>query len=292
MKGIILAGGTGTRLHPMTNAVSKQAVPIYDKPMIYYPLSMVMLAGLRQVLIISTPRDLPVFQEMLGDGSRFGISIEYAVQPKPAGLAQAFIIGERFLDGGPACLILGDNVFYGHGLPKLLSSSAKRLSGAQIYASYVNDPERYGVVKFDAQGLPEHIAEKPQTPLSNWAVTGLYFYDSRVVEMAKTLRPSARGELEISDINQLYLEEGDLYVEKLGRGFAWFDTGTPDSLHDAAAFVQAISRRQSHKIACLEEIAMEASWIEPAEILKQFENVGKGEYAQYVRRRAQEMLNG
>ncbi len=292
MKAIVLAGGSGTRLHPMTHAVSKQALPIYDKPMIYYPLSVLMLAGLRHILVISTPRDLPMFQDMLGSGDRFGLTLDYAVQPEPGGLAQAFLIGDAFLDQGPACLILGDNVFYSHGLPSMLRKSAQLARGAQVYASYVPDPERYGIVSFDGAGTVTGVEEKPVNPQSNWAITGLYFYDSKVTDFAKTLTPSTRGELEITDINRMYLERGELEVEKMGRGYAWFDTGTPDSLHDAASFVQAISRRQSYKIACLEEIAMQNGWISPQETLANLPGGGKGDYAAYVRRRAEEIAHG
>lgn len=292
MKAIILAGGAGTRLAPMTTSISKQVLPIYDKPMIYYPLSVVMLAGIREVLIISTPRDLPAFEALLGDGSQLGMSLSYAAQPSPDGLAQAFLIGESFLDGGPACLILGDNVFYGQGLQGQVSLSASLTDGAEVYAYGVSDPERYGVVSFDKRGIAESIEEKPANPASNWAVSGLYFYDNQIVDVAKAVKPSPRGELEITDVNNAYLKMGKLRVRKMSRGYAWFDTGTPDSLQDAAAFVQTISRRQSYKIACLEEIALEKGWIDVDQALALAAKLGKGEYAQYVRRRAQEIAEG
>lgn len=292
MKAIILSGGAGTRLSPMTAAVSKQILPIYDKPMIYYPLSILMLAGIRDILLISTPRDLPLFQAQLGDGSQLGIHLEFAEQPHPGGLAQAFIIGDSFLNGSPACLILGDNVFYGHGLPTQLRQSAALSQGARIYACHVHDPERYGVVTFDQHGKALSIEEKPHAPQSNWAVTGLYFYDSQVTDIAKSLKPSARGELEITDINMAYLKQGNLSIEKLGRGYAWFDTGTPDSLQDAAAFVQAISRRQSAKIACLEEIALQNQWIDGAQVLASAAKMGNSDYAAYLRRIVEEQGNG
>ena len=292
MKGIILAGGAGTRLAPMTTSVSKQMLPIYDKPMIYYPLSVLMLAGIRDILIISTPRDLGLFSNLLGDGSAFGINLSYAEQPHPGGLAQAFLIGEAHLAGGPGCLILGDNVFYGHGLPDLLAGSASLTQGAQVYAYHVPDPERYGVVSFDGEGKATSIVEKPENPASNWAISGLYFYDSQVVDVAKSLKPSPRGELEITDVNKFYLEQGSLEVCKMGRGFAWFDTGTPDSLQDAAHFVQAISRRQSFKIACLEEIALQSGWVTPDQVLARASEMGKGDYAQYLRRRAEDLAHG
>ena len=292
MKGIILAGGTGTRLAPMTTAISKQMLPIYDKPMIYYPLSALMLAGLRDILIISTPHDLDLFSNLLGDGSAFGLNLGYAKQPHPGGLAQAFLIGAEHLAGGPACLILGDNVFYGQGLPALLAGSARLTQGAQVYAYHVPDPERYGVVSFDRSGRATSIVEKPKKFTSNWAISGLYFYDSQVVELAKNLKPSPRGELEITDINTAYLRQDRLEVHKMGRGFAWFDTGTPDSLQDAAQFVQAISRRQSFKIACLEEIALQAGWISSDQVLARAADLGKGDYAQYLRRRALDLAHG
>src|SRR5262245_35782833 len=261
MKGILLAGGSGTRLYPVTSAVSKQILPIYDKPMIYYPLSVLMLAGIREVLVISTPRDTPIFKELLGDGSNWGISIEYAVQSAPRGLADAFLVGEKYLSGSPAALALGDNIFYGHALPELLRKPTRITSGAVIFVHHVSDPARYGVAEFDASGRVISLEEKPKNPKSNWAVVGLYFYDKNIVEVAKSIKPSARGELEITDINRVYLAADALLVQKMGRGFAWLDTGTCDSLLEAAEFVRAIEHRQGMKIACLEEIAFSNGWI-------------------------------
>ena len=289
MKGIVLAGGAGTRLHPVTRAVSKQLLPVYDKPMIYYPLSALMLAGIRDILVISTPADLPRFEAMLGDGSAFGITLSYAEQAEPKGLAEAFIVGRDFVGEGPAALILGDNIFYGAGLVELVRDAAARTTGATVFAYSVEDPERYGVVAFNESGKATSIEEKPTEPKSNWAVTGLYFYDNDVLSIAAGLKPSARGELEISDVNRAYLDRGDLSVTRLGRGFAWLDTGTHDSLHDAASYVRTIEKRQGLKIMCLEEIALELGYLTPDEVRARADRLGKTDYADYLRRRASEI---
>lgn len=284
MKGIILAGGSGTRLYPLTTVTSKQLLPVYDKPMIYYPLSLLMLAGINEILIISTPTDLPNFKRLLGDGSRFGIRLEYAVQPTPDGLAQALIIAEDFLDGDAAALTLGDNIFYGGGLTSLLKKAAMKKIGATVFGYYVNDPERFGIVEFDESGKAVSIEEKPAHPKSNYAVTGLYFYDNRAVEWAKSVKPSARGELEITSLNQMYLEDGSLSVKLLHRGSAWFDTGTIQSLYSATDYVRAIEENQGVQIACLEEIAFNNSWIGETEVEKAVDLYKKTSYGKYLRK--------
>ena len=284
MKGIVLAGGSGTRLHPITRGVSKQMLPVYDKPMIYYPLSVLMLAGIRDVLVISTPQDLPGYQNLLGDGSDFGIHLSFSEQPSPDGLAQALTIGERFIGGGSVCLVLGDNIFFGYGFSAMLREAAARKVGATVFGYHVNDPQRFGVLDFDAKGKVISIEEKPANPKSNFAVTGLYFYDNRAVEIAKIIRPSSRGELEITEVNQAYLEAGELNVQLMGRGFAWLDTGTHDSLMEAGQFVQTIEHRQGLKVACLEEIGFRNGWLSAERLQAQADAMGTTGYGQYLHR--------
>ena len=290
-KGIILAGGSGTRLYPLTEVVSKQLMPIFDKPMVYYPLSALMLAGIRDILVITTPQDSHLFQALLKDGSQIGLKISYAVQSKPEGLAQAFLIGEKFIDGEGCALVLGDNIFYGANFPKILRHAAAQDEGATVFAYYVNNPESYGVVEFDEDGKAISLEEKPKNPRSNYAVTGLYFYDKDIVDVAKSIKPSARGELEITDVNKVYLERGKLSVEKMRRGYAWLDTGTHDSLLQAASFVQTIQARQGLKVSCIEEIAYRMKYIDAAQLLKLAEPLAKNDYGQYLQRLANQKID-
>ncbi|BBQ88594.1 glucose-1-phosphate thymidylyltransferase [Raoultella planticola] len=282
MKGIVLAGGSGTRLYPITKGTSKQLLPIYDKPMVYYPISVLMLAGIRDILIISTPEDMPGFKRLLGDGSQFGVKFSYAIQPSPDGLAQAFLIGEEFINGDSCALVLGDNIYFGESFGRKLEAVVQRTDGATVFGYQVMDPERFGVVEFDENNRAVSLEEKPSEPKSNWAVTGLYFYDKNVVEMAKKVKPSARGELEITTLNEMYLELGNLHVEKLGRGFAWLDTGTHESLLEASQFIHTIEQRQGFKVACLEEIAYRKGWLSKDEVLAQAKVLSKTQYGQYL----------